>query len=65
MHSNWHEMFKIASVSGAPPDPAGGAYGAPSDPLVVRGFLPSAIAASPLRRLQLPQRARSGRYPSF
>ena len=37
------------------PDPAGGAYDAPPDPLVVRGFLPSAIAASRLRRLQCPQ----------
>ena len=31
---------------GSAPDPAGGAYDAPQDPLVVRGFLPSAIAAS-------------------
>jgi len=30
--------------------PAGGAYDAPPDTLVVRGFLPSAIAASRLRR---------------
>src|SRR6218665_1429237 len=30
------------------------AYDAPSDSLVVRGFLPSAIAASRLRRLQFP-----------
>src|SRR6218665_3175632 len=41
------EMFKIASVS----DPAGGAYDAIPDPLVVRGFLSSAIAVSRLRRL--------------
>ena len=41
------KMFKIAS--------AGGAYDAPPDPLVVRGFLPSAIAASRLRRLHFPQ----------
>src|SRR6218665_1206504 len=39
----WHEMFKIVSLSDAPPDP-----------LVGRGFLPSAIAASRLRRLQFP-----------
>src|SRR6218665_3413742 len=36
------------------PDPAEGAYDAPSDSLIVRGFLPSAIAASRLRRLQFP-----------
>src|SRR6218665_2578282 len=41
-----------------------GAATAP-DPVVVRGFLPPAITASRLRRLQLPRRARSGRYPSF
>src|SRR6218665_2131506 len=35
--------------------PAGGAYDAPPDPLVVRGFVPSAIAASRLRRLHFPQ----------
>ena len=40
------EMFKIASDSGAE-----GAYDAPPDPLVVWGFLPSAIAVSRLRRL--------------
>jgi len=39
---------------GSAPDPAEGAYDAPSDSLVVRGFLPSAIAASRLRRLQFP-----------
>ena len=31
---------------GSAPDLAGGAYDAPPDPLVVKGFLPSAIAAS-------------------
>src|SRR6218665_1319462 len=36
---------------GSAPDPAGAAYDAPPDPLVVMGFLPSAIAASRLRRL--------------
>ena len=36
-------------------DPAGGAYDAPPYPLVVRGFLPSAIAASRLRRLHFPK----------
>src|SRR6218665_2490123 len=39
---------------GSAPAPAEGAYDAPSDSLVVRGFLPSAIAASGLRRLQFP-----------
>src|SRR6218665_1212604 len=39
---------------GSAPDPAEGANDAPSDSLVVRGFLPSAIAASRLRRLQHP-----------
>ena len=37
------------------PDPAGGVYDAPSDPLHVRGFLPSAIAASGIWRLQFPR----------
>src|SRR5688572_22698865 len=38
---------------GSAPDPDGGAYDAPhAYPLVVRGFLPSAIAASRLRRSQ-------------
>src|SRR6218665_1139983 len=49
MCSVWHEMFKIASISVAE-----GAYDAPSDSLVGRGFLPSAIAASRLWRLQFP-----------
>src|SRR6218665_4198342 len=31
---------------GSAPDPVGGAYGAPPNPLVGRGFLPSALAAS-------------------
>jgi len=48
-------MFKIASVSGAPPQTPLGAYDATPDPLIVRGFLPSAIAASGLRRLHFPQ----------
>ena len=49
----WLEMFKIASVSGAPRSgvPRWGAYDALPDPLVVKGFLPSAIAFSRLRRL--------------
>jgi len=45
-------MFKIASVSGAPPQTPVGKLTTLPDPLVVRGFLPSAIAASRLWRLQ-------------
>src|SRR6218665_1366398 len=45
-------MFKNrVGFWGSAPDPAGGPYDAPPDPLVVRGFLPSAIAVSRLRRL--------------
>src|SRR6218665_3513249 len=46
----WHKMFKIAFFSGgSPPNPPScPPHDAPSDPLVVRGFLPSAIAASRL-----------------
>src|SRR6218665_1789224 len=36
------------------PRPRGGSYDAPTDLLVARGFLPSAIAASRLWRLQFP-----------
>src|SRR6218665_3291854 len=50
----WHEMFKIASVSGAPPQTPLGSLRRSPDPLVGRGFLPSAIAASRLQRLQFP-----------
>src|ERR1700733_7667559 len=35
---------------GSVPDPAGGAYDAPPDPLIVRGFLPSAIETSRVPR---------------
>jgi len=45
---------------GSAPDPAGGAYDAPPDPLVVKGFLPSAIAAPRLQRLQFPILGNSG-----
>src|SRR6218665_3210774 len=48
-------MFKIASVSGAPPQTPMGSLRRSPDPLVVRGFLPSAIAASRLRRLHFPR----------
>src|SRR6218665_4088186 len=47
---------------GLRPRPRWGAYHAPPDPLVVRGFFPSAIAASRLRRLtllELPQNKNS------
>lgn len=39
-----------------------GAYDAPPDPLVVRGFLPSAIAVSRLRRLN-PVSPPKQKYP--
>src|SRR6218665_4124956 len=42
---------KCVGFWGSAPDPAGGAYGAPPDPVVMRAFLPSAIAVSRLRRL--------------
>ena len=45
----WHEMLKIVSA----PDPAGGPCDDSPDPIVARGFLPSAIAASRLRQSQL------------
>src|SRR6218665_3128397 len=45
-------MFKIRSVSGAPPQTL---WGSLRRPLVVRGFLPSAIVALSLRRLKFPQ----------
>jgi len=32
---------------GSAPDPAGGAYDAPPDPLIVIGFAPSALATPP------------------
>src|SRR6218665_1710349 len=48
----WHEMFKIASVSRAPPHTPWRAYDAPPEPLVGRGFLPSAIAAWGFQRLR-------------
>src|SRR6218665_3762493 len=37
---------------GGAPDPAGGAYDAPPDPLIVSGFTPKALAPRPLRRLK-------------
>src|SRR6218665_3269261 len=46
---------KLGLFWGSAPDPAGGAHDAPPDPLIVRGFEPSAIAASRLWRLQLPR----------
>src|SRR6218665_531445 len=47
---------------GSAPDPAGGAYDASQDPLVVRGFLPSAISASRFRRLQFSKLRRPTVY---
>src|SRR6218665_3701145 len=43
---------------GLRPRPAG-KLTTPPDPLAARGFLPSAIAASHLRRLQFPHRVKS------
>src|SRR6218665_2036869 len=50
---------KSLRLLGLRPRPRGGAYDAPPDPLVARGFLPSAIAASRLRRLQFPHGLKS------
>src|SRR6218665_3324566 len=55
MYSFWHEnMFKILTVSGAPPQTLRESLRRSQDPLVARGFLSSAVAASRLRRLQFP-----------
>src|SRR6218665_2217824 len=46
-------MFKITSVSGAPPQtPLGELTTLPPDPLIVSGFAPKALAPRPLRRLK-------------
>src|SRR6218665_4004874 len=50
---------KILTVSGAPPQNPRGGYDPPPDPPVAGGFLPSAIAASRLRRLQFPHGLKS------
>src|SRR6218665_468640 len=53
---------KSRRLLGLRPRPRWGAYHAPPDPLVVRGFLSSAIAASRLQRLtllELPQNKNS------
>src|SRR6218665_602742 len=52
-------MFKILTVSGAPPQTPRGSLRRSPDPLVARGFLPSAIASSRLRRLQFPHGLKS------
>src|SRR6218665_3826954 len=49
---------------GLRPSPHWGNLRRSPDPLVVMGFLPSAIAASCLRRLKLPRRVRPDRYHS-
>src|SRR6218665_1605473 len=46
---------KLRGFWGSATDPAVGAYDAPPGLLVGRGFLPSAIAASRLRRMQFPR----------
>src|SRR6218665_2645823 len=55
-------MFKIAWVSGAPPQTPLGNLRRSPDPLVVRGFLPSAIAVSRLRR-RIPVSPPQHKYP--
>src|SRR6218665_520890 len=53
---------KSRRLLGLRPRPRWGAYHAPPDPLAVKGILPSAIAASRLRRLtllELPQNKNS------
>src|SRR6218665_1568 len=50
---------------GSAPDPTGGAYDAPPDTLVTKGFLLSAVAASRLRHSQFELLARSHKHPSF
>src|SRR6218665_1079252 len=60
MYSFWHEnMFKILTVSGAPPQTLRESLRRSQDPLVARGFLSSAVAASRLRRLQFPHGLKS------
>ena len=41
---------------GSAPDPAGGAYDAPPDPLIVRGFAPLALALAPSALVRLPEK---------
>src|SRR6218665_2790102 len=60
MYSFWHEnMFKILTVSGAPPQTLWKSLQRSQDPLVARGFLASAVATSRLRRLQFPHGLKS------
>src|SRR6218665_3688758 len=49
-----YEMFKILTVSGAPPQTSRRSLRRSPDPIAARGFLPSTIAASRLRLLQFP-----------
>src|SRR6218665_86987 len=48
---------------GSAPDPTGGAYDAPPDSLVTKGFLLSAMAALRLRHSQFELLARSHKHP--
>src|SRR6218665_1260990 len=59
MYFFWHEMFKILKVSGALPQTPRGSLRRSPDLLAARGFLPSSIAASRLRRLQFPHGLKS------
>jgi len=60
MYSFWHEnIVKILTVSGALPQTLWESLRRSQDPLVARGFLASAVAASRLRRLQFPHGLKS------
>src|ERR1700733_5489783 len=50
---------------GSAPDPAGGAYDAPPYPLIVRGFLPSAIATSRFQRSPTIRKANINERPGY
>ena len=50
---------------GSVPGPAGGAYDAPPDPLIVRGFLPSAIATSRFQRSPTMRKANNNERPGY
>ena len=58
LHLAWNVQNRVG-FWGSAPDPPGEAYDAPPDPIVVRGFLPSAISVSCLRRLLFFQLGRS------
>src|SRR6218665_2866029 len=61
----WHEMLKISSVSEAPPQTPLGELTKLPRPLVAKGFLLSAIAASRLRHSQFELLERSHKHPQL